>query len=247
MTSSRTPLASFRLGLETLDRHQLAPVQRGEFIGRMGEDLDRLEYTVAQVIAAARAEETARSRSSRQVVEIQPLLSEHIDELCERHALGEDAVLLDWTRSQRVRGDAAELHRPLEALKKAHTRTFGRLQMMMEKFHFEIRFVPGKDNTVADYLSRHGHTDRAQALNINQGLGAVAMNCSTERLQIHAGSPKSRIRSGHRSPPPRAATVRRRNACTDTAKPSLPADLYISQADRYLAVIETNPGKGRLQ
>ncbi len=105
----RTPLASFRLGLETLDRHQLAPVQRGEFIGRMGEDLDRLEYTVAQVIAAARAEETARSRSSREVVEIRPLLSEHIAELCERHALGEDAVVLDWTRAPRVRGDAAEL------------------------------------------------------------------------------------------------------------------------------------------
>ena len=105
----RTPLASFRLGLETLGRHQLAPVQRGEFIGRMGEDLDRLEYTVAQVISAARAEETARSRSSREVVEIRPLLSEHIAELCERHALGEDAVLLDWTRAPRVRGDAAEL------------------------------------------------------------------------------------------------------------------------------------------
>ena len=100
---------AFRLGLETLDRHQLAPVQRGEFIGRMGEDLDRLEYTVAQVIAAARAEETARSRSSREVVDIRPLLSEHIAELCERHALGEDAVVLDWTRAPRVRGDAAEL------------------------------------------------------------------------------------------------------------------------------------------
>ncbi len=105
----RTPLASFRLGLETLDRHQLAPVQRGEFIGRMGEDLDRLEYTVAQVIAAARAEETARSRCSQEVVDIRPLLSEHIVELCERHALGEDAVVLDWTRAPRVRGDAAEL------------------------------------------------------------------------------------------------------------------------------------------
>jgi signal transduction histidine kinase len=105
----RTPLASFRLGLETLGRHQLAPVQRGEFIGRMGEDLDRLEHTVAQVIAAARAEESARSRTPLQAVEIQALLSEHIEELRERHALEEDAVCLDWTRAPRVRGDAAEL------------------------------------------------------------------------------------------------------------------------------------------
>ena len=61
----RTPLASFRLGLETLGRHQLEPPQRGEFIGRMGEDLDRLENTVAQVIAAARAEETRTARRRR--------------------------------------------------------------------------------------------------------------------------------------------------------------------------------------
>jgi len=105
----KTPLASFRLGLETLGRHQLEPAQRGEFISRMGEDLDRLENTVSKVLAAARAEETGRSKGPKTSVELRTLLSENIKELRVRHALDEDAVTLEWKRSLRVRGDAAEL------------------------------------------------------------------------------------------------------------------------------------------
>ena len=105
----KTPLASFRLGLETLGRHELDAEQRGQFIGRMGEDLDRLENTVAQVLAAARAEESPRRGRGKPSVELKALLVEHIDELRERHALAADAVKLDWQRAPRVRGDAAEL------------------------------------------------------------------------------------------------------------------------------------------
>jgi signal transduction histidine kinase len=105
----KTPLSSFRLGLETLGRHELAPEQRGEFIGRMGEDLDRLESTVAQVLAAARAEEGSRARDQRTSVDLQSLLAEHVDELRARHHLGRDSVALANQQSVRVRGDAAEL------------------------------------------------------------------------------------------------------------------------------------------
>ena len=105
----KTPLASFRLGLETLGRHELEPAQRQEFIGRMGEDLDRLEGTVSHVLAAARAEERAQSSRSRPVVELGGLLRTHIAELRERHALGDESVQLTWSEVPRVRGDAAEL------------------------------------------------------------------------------------------------------------------------------------------
>ena len=104
-----TPLSSFRLGLETLGRHELQASQRSEFIGRMGEDLDRLESTVGQVLAAARAEETSRNRSPRKAVELRELLRDHIEELRERHALAADAVQLEAGKVPRVRGDAAEL------------------------------------------------------------------------------------------------------------------------------------------
>ncbi len=105
----KTPLSSFRLGLETLGRHELAPEQRGEFIGRMGEDLDRLESTVAQVLAAARAEESSRAQDRRTSVDLQSLLAEHVDELRARHHLGRESVALANQRPVLVRGDAAEL------------------------------------------------------------------------------------------------------------------------------------------
>ena len=105
----KTPLASFRLGLETLTRHELERPQRQQFLGRMAEDLDRLEHTVAQVLSAARAEETLRSRAPRDEVELQGLLTENIEELRERHQLPGESVQIDKTGPLRVRGDAAEL------------------------------------------------------------------------------------------------------------------------------------------
>jgi signal transduction histidine kinase len=105
----KTPLASFRLGLETLARHELEPSQRGQFLRRMGEDLDRLERTVGQVLSAARAEETLRSRAPRDEVELQALLGDNVEELRERHQLSHESVRIDETRPLLVRGDADEL------------------------------------------------------------------------------------------------------------------------------------------
>lgn len=105
----KTPLASFRLGLETLGRHELAPARRSEFLHRMGEDLDRLEYTVAQVLAAARAEHARAKRDSRSSVELGEVIGANVRELRARHRLEGEAVRLDAVRPLRVRGDEAEL------------------------------------------------------------------------------------------------------------------------------------------
>src|SRR5512145_2517429 len=56
----KTPLAALRLYLETLDRHDLPEPRRRAFLARMGEDVERLERTVGQVLAAARAETATR-------------------------------------------------------------------------------------------------------------------------------------------------------------------------------------------
>jgi len=45
-------------------------------------------------------------------------------------------------------------HKPLIRLSPVHTKTLNRLEEKMEMFHFEMRHVSGKDNTIADYLSR---------------------------------------------------------------------------------------------
>jgi signal transduction histidine kinase len=105
----KTPLASFRLYLDTLQRHDPPAEQRREFIDRMGEDLDRLDRTVAQVLDAARAEESGRSMI-RQRVELRELISSCIREVCGRHRLSQDSMLLRPSeKNPAVRGDAGEL------------------------------------------------------------------------------------------------------------------------------------------
>ena len=104
----KTPLASLRLYVDTLGRHEPAPERRREFLTHMGEDLDRLDRTVDQVLAAARAEERARpDRVDR--TELPALLSSCILEIRSRHGLPEQALRLDAGSGVRVRGDAAEL------------------------------------------------------------------------------------------------------------------------------------------
>jgi len=74
----------------------------------MGEDLERLDRTVDQVLAAARAEEPGR-RSARGVVVLWEVLESCIDEIRARHRLPGDAVVLDGACEAIVRGDRTEL------------------------------------------------------------------------------------------------------------------------------------------
>ena len=104
----KTPLASFRLYLDTLKRHEPSPEQRREFIDRMRKDLDRLDRTVDQVLAAARAEERGKSPLRGQVA-LARLLEDSIREVRERHRLPEAAIGLEVEEPIAVRGDSAEL------------------------------------------------------------------------------------------------------------------------------------------
>ena len=78
------------------------------FLERMVEDLDRLDRTVAQVLAAARAEEKPR-RAERERIDLAELLAQCIDSVRERNRLPHDAVRLRATDPAAVRADAAEL------------------------------------------------------------------------------------------------------------------------------------------
>ncbi|PCJ23617.1 MAG: hypothetical protein COA94_08140, partial [Rickettsiales bacterium] len=46
-------------------------------------------------------------------------------------------------------------HKPMTNLSKVHMKTLNRLQLMMTEFHFDIKWVRGEDNIVADFLSRN--------------------------------------------------------------------------------------------
>lgn len=104
----KTPLASLRLFVDTLGRHDPPLERRREFLLRMGEDLDRLDRTVDQVLAAARAEERVRPDHVDRT-ELPSLLASCIAEIRSRHELPEQALRLETRSGVRVRGDAAEL------------------------------------------------------------------------------------------------------------------------------------------
>ncbi len=103
----KTPLASLRLYLETLARHDPSPERRKAFLERMTEDVARLEHTVGEVLAAARE---ARARPERaEAVDLVELLGGCAAELRARHRLPEEAVRLDLAPGSRAWADPAEL------------------------------------------------------------------------------------------------------------------------------------------
>jgi signal transduction histidine kinase len=103
----KTPLASLRLYLETLERRDPEPARRREFLVRMGEDVERLEHTVDQVLAAARAE--GRGKRQPVPVDLAGLLAPTIVELRERHGLDASAIRVREEAPVSALGNPAEL------------------------------------------------------------------------------------------------------------------------------------------
>jgi signal transduction histidine kinase len=103
----KTPLASLRLYLDTLGRRDPGEDRRHEFLGRMRHDVDRLERTVDQVLAAARA---ARARSaSLDAVDVGELVSTLAGEAREQYGLAPDALRVAVTGRPMARASAQEL------------------------------------------------------------------------------------------------------------------------------------------
>jgi len=101
-----TPLASLQLYLDTLRGRPLPDARRDEFLQIMGEDLERLQGTIDQIIQAAR---TDVHRARRASVDVARLLDECAEDARERHGLEKDALLVSVPENSRLRGDAEQL------------------------------------------------------------------------------------------------------------------------------------------
>ena len=114
----KTPIASVRLYLETLQKHEVAEAQRRQFYELMLVDTDRLLHTVEQVLKAGEAAHK-KGAAQRVPVEFDALVRECMDLARTRHHLA--AANLDYRESlplsssvpngggARVLGDAEEL------------------------------------------------------------------------------------------------------------------------------------------
>jgi two-component system, OmpR family, sensor histidine kinase SenX3 len=107
----KTPIASIRLYLETLQRREVETAQREQFYRLMLEDTDRLLGTVEQVLKAGEVGYKHAAPSSVDV-DFGVLVGECMDLARTRHHLEPEAV--QWAEARNgkaivVRGDASEL------------------------------------------------------------------------------------------------------------------------------------------
>lgn len=90
----KTPIASMRLYLETLQRRPVEEEQRQQFYKIMLADSDRLLATVEQVLKAGELGQRHRQQN-RAAVDLEPLLAECIQVTLQRHHLAPESIMLD--------------------------------------------------------------------------------------------------------------------------------------------------------
>jgi len=108
----KTPIASMRLHLETLQRRALPETQKQEFYSLMLSDADRLTETVEQVLRAGRAGDKKAGREKTEV-DFRQLVRECMDATRSRYHLQPGALRYEESSSNgsgpRVRGSAEDL------------------------------------------------------------------------------------------------------------------------------------------
>ena len=89
----KTPIASIRLHLDTLERRAVDEAHRRRFYTIMRADTDRLLATVEQVLKAGELGQRAR-KQLRTLVDLEPLVAECIAVTLARYALAPDSITL---------------------------------------------------------------------------------------------------------------------------------------------------------
>jgi signal transduction histidine kinase len=90
----KTPIASIRLYLETLQRRPVDEAQRQQFYANMLADSDRLLATVEQVLKAGQLGQRQRQQS-RTLIDLEPLIIDCIAITLQRHHLSRDSIVLE--------------------------------------------------------------------------------------------------------------------------------------------------------
>jgi signal transduction histidine kinase len=115
----KTPIASIRLYLETLQAREVSETQRREFYRVMLADADRLQQTVEQVLKAGIAGQRA-GFLHRAPVDILALAQETAETARRRHHLSDDAIAVHVATASAaqllVDGDADELRTAISNL-----------------------------------------------------------------------------------------------------------------------------------
>ncbi|MCU1318495.1 MAG: integral rane sensor signal transduction histidine kinase, partial [Edaphobacter sp.] len=90
----KTPIASIRLDLETLQRRPVDEPQRQQFYANMLSDSDRLLATVEQVLKAGQLGQRHRLQN-RTLIDLESLVADCIATVLQRHHLPPEAIVLE--------------------------------------------------------------------------------------------------------------------------------------------------------
>jgi len=90
----KTPIASIRLYLETLQRRPVDEAQRQQFYSIMLADSDRLLATVEKVLKAGQLGQKQRQQN-RTLIDLEPLVADCISITLQRHHLSSDTIVLE--------------------------------------------------------------------------------------------------------------------------------------------------------
>jgi len=105
----KTPVASIRLHLQTLQMRELDEAKRREFYRIMLEDSDRLLHTIDQVLTAGATGSILR-RTAKTRLDLAQIARESVDLARTRFHLGDEALeYVERTHGATVLGDADEL------------------------------------------------------------------------------------------------------------------------------------------
>ncbi|MDY0168884.1 MAG: HAMP domain-containing sensor histidine kinase [Thermoguttaceae bacterium] len=90
----KSPLASMKLCLQTLSRHQVSGEERTDFLRIMLDDIERLDRLTDQLLDAGKLN-AARPPSELEQVALDRLLADCADSVCRRYRLPPETVHLD--------------------------------------------------------------------------------------------------------------------------------------------------------
>ncbi len=91
----KSPLASLKLCLETMARHELPEDKRAQLEGMMLDDVERLSTFIEDVLQASRLAHAASHGTTLSDVPVSALASEVVDAVSRRRHLDEGAIVID--------------------------------------------------------------------------------------------------------------------------------------------------------
>ncbi len=103
----KTPVASLRLYLDTLELRELSDEKKRDFYRTMRQDLDRLNATITSVLNAAMY--TDRRVTDPQPLDLAKLVRRSVELTLVRNQLAKEAVSYDGPDTLMLKGDAAAL------------------------------------------------------------------------------------------------------------------------------------------